>query len=76
MDGDYFSVWIGWVKGIFETLMEMTRGWVFGCVWNANALGMEMCASVVKTRVTLKHVEIRALTFGKNTEQKPKKINT
>lgn len=43
MDGDYFSVWIGWVKGIFETLTEMTRGWVFGCVWNAKTLGMEMC---------------------------------
>lgn len=41
IDGDYFSVRIGWGKEIFETLMEMTRGWVFGYVWNAKALGVE-----------------------------------
>lgn len=41
IDGDYFSVRIGWGKEIFETLMEITRGWVFGYVWNAKALGVE-----------------------------------
>lgn len=34
------------VKVILETIIEMTRGWVNGYVWNSKALGMEICVCV------------------------------
>lgn len=46
-----YSIWTGRMKGISETLMEMTRGWVSGSSGTLNHWTWRVLRSVVKTRV-------------------------
>lgn len=70
-----YSIWTGRMKGISETLMEMTRGWVSGLSGTLNHWTWRVLRSVVKTRVAFKNVSIHELTCGENTEQNSRKTS-